>query len=129
MRAFGHLNLPRLRMLMEAPVLIVTHGPEGALVIHRRGLQWALAESIEKPVDICGAGDSFSAAAALALRATADPFEAADFGNLVASVTIMKKGTGTASPEEVLKRASTPRFFHRSVPVIDIPGGVGPGPQ
>jgi hypothetical protein len=54
------------------------------------------------PVDICGAGDSFSAGASLALRVTGSPAEAARFGNLVASITIMKKGTGTASPEEVL---------------------------
>ena len=30
---------------------------------------------------------------------------AARFGNLVASITIMKKGTGTATPAEVLKKA------------------------
>jgi sugar/nucleoside kinase (ribokinase family) len=53
-------------------------------------------------VDICGAGDSFSAGSALALAAGAPPAEAVRFGNLVTSVTIMKKGTGTASPEEVL---------------------------
>jgi hypothetical protein len=28
-----------------------------------------------------------------------------EFGNLVASITIMKKGTGTASPAEVLEAA------------------------
>ena len=56
-------------------------------------------------MDICGAGDSFSAGAALALRVTGSPAEAARFGNLVASITIMKKGTGTASPEEVLAAA------------------------
>jgi sugar/nucleoside kinase (ribokinase family) len=54
-------------------------------------------------VDICGAGDSFSAGAVTALAAGATPAEAARFGNLVASVTIMKKGTGTASPSEVLE--------------------------
>jgi sugar/nucleoside kinase (ribokinase family) len=54
-------------------------------------------------VDICGAGDSFSAGAALTLAVTGSPLEAARLGNLVASVTIMKKGTGTASPEEVLQ--------------------------
>ncbi len=30
------------------------------------------------------------------------PWRPPRFGNLVASITIMKKGTGTASPEEVL---------------------------
>jgi bifunctional ADP-heptose synthase (sugar kinase/adenylyltransferase) len=33
---------------------------------------------------------------------TGDPVQAAMFGNLVASITVMKKGTGTASPQEVL---------------------------
>jgi bifunctional ADP-heptose synthase (sugar kinase/adenylyltransferase) len=28
--------------------------------------------------------------------------EAASFGNIVASITVMKKGTGTASPQEIL---------------------------
>ena len=58
-----------------------------------------------KPIDICGAGDSFSAGAACALAATGNPIEAAWFGNLVASITVQKTGTGTASPEEVLQAA------------------------
>jgi len=58
--------------------------------------------AVEKPVDICGAGDSFSAGAAMTLAVTGSGIEAARVGNLVASITIMKKGTGTASPEEVL---------------------------
>ena len=33
---------------------------------------------------------------------TKSPVIAAQFGNIVASITIMKKGTGTASPSEVL---------------------------
>jgi hypothetical protein len=40
----------------------------------------------------------------MALRVTGDPIGAVEFGNLVASITIMKKGTGTASPEEVLDK-------------------------
>jgi sugar/nucleoside kinase (ribokinase family) len=57
---------------------------------------------VENPVDICGAGDSFSAGAATALRVTGSPADAARFGNLVASITIMKPGTGTASAAELL---------------------------
>ena len=60
---------------------------------------------VANPVDICGAGDSFSAGAAMALVVTGDPLQAARFGNLVAGITIMKKGTGTAVPEEVLAAA------------------------
>jgi bifunctional ADP-heptose synthase (sugar kinase/adenylyltransferase) len=42
----------------------------------------------------------------MALAAGGSPIEAARFANLVASVTIMKKGTGTASPAEVLAAAA-----------------------
>jgi len=42
----------------------------------------------------------------MALAAGGSPVDAARFGNLVASVTIMKKGTGTASPAEVLTAAT-----------------------
>jgi sugar/nucleoside kinase (ribokinase family) len=91
-----------MRRRTEARCLIVTHGEVGALVVDERGAQWAKARAVEHPVDICGAGDSFSAGGALALRVTGDPLYAAGFGNRIASITIMKKGTGTASPEEVL---------------------------
>ncbi len=66
-------------------------------------------QPVENPVDICGAGDSFSAGAAVALAVTGSAVEAVRFGNLVASITIMKKGTGTASPEEILRAEAAAR--------------------
>jgi len=100
-RAFGRIDYQELRRLTEAPLLVITQGGEGAVVIGEHGSTLVEARRIENPVDICGAGDSFSAGAALTLKVTGDPIAAARFGNLVASITIMKKGTGTASPEEV----------------------------
>jgi rfaE bifunctional protein kinase chain/domain len=102
MRALGCVDYVQLRRHMEAKLLVITHGGDGALVVSQGGAAWARAHRVENPVDICGAGDSFSAGAALAFRVTGDPTAAARFGNLVASVTIMKKGTGTASPGELL---------------------------
>ncbi|MGO9257635.1 MAG: bifunctional heptose 7-phosphate kinase/heptose 1-phosphate adenyltransferase [Bryobacteraceae bacterium] len=106
LRAVGRVDYPELRRRMEAPLLVITHGAEGALLLDEAGERWVRTRPIEHPVDICGAGDSYSAGAALALKVTGDPVAAARFGNLVASITIMKKGTGTASPEEVLRAAS-----------------------
>ena len=85
--------------------MFVTRGPQGVVVVEDGAETVVPARAIEKPVDICGAGDSFSAGLGMALAATRSPAEAAHFGNLVASITIMKKGTGTASPEEVLAAA------------------------
>jgi rfaE bifunctional protein kinase chain/domain len=102
--AFGCVDYAALRRHTQAPLLIVTHGGEGALLIDETGSRWERTRPETNPIDICGAGDSFSAGAAMTLAATRSPEQAVRFGNLVASITIMKKGTGTASPEEVLRK-------------------------
>jgi rfaE bifunctional protein kinase chain/domain len=99
---FGRIDYPGLRRHVEAGLLMVTHGASGALVVEEGGETLVATRPVAHPIDICGAGDSFSAGAALALAAGATAAEAAGFGNLAASITIMKKGTGTASPKEVL---------------------------
>jgi sugar/nucleoside kinase (ribokinase family) len=101
-RVFGKVDFPALRAHAAASLMIVTHGGEGAQVIDAKGETMVAGRAVEKPVDICGAGDSFSAGGAMTFAVTGSGVEAARFGNLVASITIMKKGTGTASPEEVL---------------------------
>ncbi|HXX24472.1 MAG TPA: PfkB family carbohydrate kinase, partial [Terriglobia bacterium] len=103
---FGKVDFKRLRERLHTRAVIVTHGPQGALVIEEGKETWTKARPVEKPVDICGAGDSFAAATALTMAVTHDPVIAAGFGNLAASITIMKKGTGTASPEEVMEAAA-----------------------
>jgi len=103
-RALGRVDFPALRRHMGAPLLIVTHGGQGAEIVDEGGVRWVETKRVEQPVDICGAGDSFSAGASMALRASGDPETAIRFGNLVASITIMKRGTGTASPEELLAK-------------------------
>lgn len=110
MRAFGRIDYQELRRLTESPLLVITYGGDGALVIGAHGSTRVESRRVENPVDICGAGDSFSAGAALALKITGDPIAAARFGNLVASITIMKKGTGTASPEELIAALTEPRL-------------------
>lgn len=98
----GGLTLEALRRRIGAKPMIVTEGERGARVISESGEQVVPCRRVT-PVDICGAGDSFSAGCALALAITGDPARAAWFGNLVSSVTIQKKGTGTASPEELIE--------------------------
>lgn len=94
-------TLASLRAHGNAPALFVTHGGAGITIETAAGRDFVETTRVANPVDICGAGDSFSAGAAMALAAGAPARAAALFGHRVASVTIMKKGTGTASPQEL----------------------------
>jgi hypothetical protein len=106
--ACGRMGIPldygELRAALEAPSLFVTNGAEGVDIFTADSHRHVPTRRIANPVDICGAGDSFSAGAVCALALGASHEEAAQFGNLVASITVMKPGTGTASPSELLAR-------------------------
>ena len=99
---FGDVDYQRLRAHAGSRLMFVTRGPQGVLVVEDNSAVLVPPQAVREPVDVCGAGDSFSAGAAMALAITGSAVEAARFGNLVASITIMKKGTGTANPGEVL---------------------------
>ena len=101
-KLFGAVDYQQLLRHVQSPFLYVTQGEAGVTLIAPDCEQRIPTNQVAKPVDICGAGDSFTAGAAMALAVTGSPLEAARFGNLVASITIMKKGTGTAAPEELL---------------------------
>ncbi|MDX2150579.1 MAG: PfkB family carbohydrate kinase [Bryobacteraceae bacterium] len=103
----GVYDLGRLRAHVEAPLVITTCGGDRVeIAAPGSPVETIPTRKIENPVDICGAGDSFSAGAATAYALSRDARAAAVFGDLVASVTIMKKGTGTATPHEILAAAS-----------------------
>ncbi|WP_254507006.1 bifunctional heptose 7-phosphate kinase/heptose 1-phosphate adenyltransferase [Anatilimnocola floriformis] len=63
------------------------------------------APQVTGPIDICGAGDSATSGIVTALLTGASPVEAAEFGNLIASITIQQLGTtGTATPAQIRDR-------------------------
>lgn len=99
---FGQRDYAALRRETQSKFLIVTLGERGALVLDDEGERLVANVRARKPVDVCGAGDSFSAAAGMAFAISRSAAEAARFGNFAASITIMKRGTGTATPEEML---------------------------
>ena len=69
------------------------------------GLIEVPAYSVAGPIDPVGAGDSTSAGIVAAVSAGAAPWQAAAFGNLVASITVQQLGTtGTATPDQVRAR-------------------------
>lgn len=95
--------LPRFRARAGAPIC-VTLGDAGALVTDPE-MTRAPAVQVEGPLDVTGAGDSFTAGAVLALCSGASLPEAALVGNLAASVTIRQLSvTGTATRRQLASR-------------------------
>ncbi len=91
-----------LTRLLQAPVF-TTCGERGVYVFGCTSATLP-AVKVEGSVDPTGAGDSFSAAAVLALASGATCPEAALVGNLAASRTVRQLATtGTASQKDLLK--------------------------
>ena len=95
--------LPRFRARVGAPIC-VTLGKVGALVTDPE-ITRVPAVQVKGPLDVTGAGDSFTAGAVLALCSGASLPEAALVGNLAASVTIRQLSvTGTATRRQLSRR-------------------------
>lgn len=107
LRLFGDIDYQRLRSAIGDRPMVITKGSRGSMIVGDGKERNIPAAPVGEPVDICGAGDSFAAGMALALYAAGDFEQAVRFGNLVAGITIMKKGTGVALPAEVLTRANS----------------------
>lgn len=101
LRLLGKDDPAAFTRTLELRALVVTQGDKGVACYEQHQTTHIPAPPVEKIVDICGAGDSFSAGAVSALAGGATLQESLAFGNLVASITITKLGTGTAHPEEV----------------------------
>ena len=85
--------------------LFVTVGTEGILVFDDGQIRHVQGIPLDTETDPVGAGDSVSAAIVATLCGGFSHLEAAQVGNLVASVTVTKIGTtGTASHTEVIER-------------------------
>ncbi len=86
--------------------VVCTLGERGMLVaLPGKPPELAAGYPVAGPVDIVGAGDAASSGFLSALLSGASEVEAADVGNLVASITVQQLGTtGTATPEQLLAR-------------------------
>lgn len=87
--------------------LLLTLGPDGALLMDRSGELLRMPSMAQEVFDVSGAGDTVTAWAGAALAAGASVVEAAWLANLAAGVEVTKQGTATVSPTEVLLAAES----------------------
>lgn len=96
----------RLLELLDSDMLAITLAAGGVLLLTRNGAPLHVpAHPVERP-NVAGAGDTFTAALALALAVGATPAEAARIGVDAASISVAKARTAVAGHQELLQRAS-----------------------
>jgi rfaE bifunctional protein kinase chain/domain len=94
----------RLSQHTGKPVFL-TVGEQGVLVVDGEHITHIPAVPVAGEIDIVGAGDSTSAGTVSALCSGASLVEAAQVGQLVASITVQQIGTtGVATRQQVLQR-------------------------
>ncbi len=99
---FTDVDCERLRESLGLEALLVTRGNKGMLLIEAsRKPVFIDAVGSSEPVDVTGAGDTVIAAYSLGLAAGLSFAEGAGIANHAGSIVVMKKGTATASAEEL----------------------------
>ncbi|WP_087485826.1 bifunctional heptose 7-phosphate kinase/heptose 1-phosphate adenyltransferase [Brachybacterium massiliense] len=81
--------------------VIVTLGPEGMLIHEASGRQTRIASDVIEVADVTGAGDTVTAALAVALADGAEIVEAARWATRAAAIAVSRSGTYAVSREEV----------------------------
>ncbi|MBD3310494.1 hypothetical protein GF351_04700 [Candidatus Woesearchaeota archaeon] len=81
---------------------LITRGKDG-MIMFNRNTMFSLPSYADEIVDVTGAGDTVTAAFALALAAGASPERAAVISNAAAAVAVKKPGTAAATPKEVME--------------------------
>jgi rfaE bifunctional protein kinase chain/domain len=93
----------RLRAALGYRSLLITRGKHGVLLLEEgRPPLHVAAVGSHDAVDVTGAGDTVIATYALALASGADFATAARLANHAGGVVVLKRGTATVSPEELL---------------------------
>ncbi|MGI8787344.1 MAG: bifunctional heptose 7-phosphate kinase/heptose 1-phosphate adenyltransferase [Pyrinomonadaceae bacterium] len=83
--------------------LLITRGNLGMLLIERgKSPVYLEAVGAKEPVDVTGAGDTVIAAYALGLASGLSFADAANTANHAGGIVVMKKGTASVTPDELL---------------------------
>jgi D-glycero-beta-D-manno-heptose-7-phosphate kinase len=90
--------------MMDIKALLITRGNKGMSLFFKDGtVNHIPISGSDEIADVTGAGDTVAAVITLALAAGADFLTATLIANMAAGIVVMKRGTATASPEELKK--------------------------
>jgi rfaE bifunctional protein kinase chain/domain len=100
------------RQLLErlgARILLVTRGSRGMALLERDGgTSFLPIHGTDEIADVTGAGDTVISTFTVALASGASPIDAATLANMAGGIVVMKRGTATVSPGELVQAVGTP---------------------
>jgi len=100
---FTDADCERLRERLGLEALLVTRGNKGMLLVENGKAPLSIdAVGPTAPVDVTGAGDTVIAAYAVGLASGLSYADAASIANHAGGVVVMKRGTATATADELL---------------------------
>ena len=93
---------------LDARLLLVTRGSRGMALLERDGAtSFIPIHGTDEIADVTGAGDTVIATFTTALASGAAPAEAAQLANIAGGIVVMKRGTATVSPAELVQALAT----------------------
>ena len=95
-----------LQAQTQAQALAITRGARGVSLFENNCPPQHVPAHTVEVFDVAGAGDTFLAAATLALAAGADCLQGTTIGNLAAAASVRHVGVVAVTPEEVLRVAN-----------------------
>jgi rfaE bifunctional protein kinase chain/domain len=101
----GRVLLDRL----DARLLLITRGSRGMALLERDGgSSFIPIHGTDEIADVTGAGDTVISTFTVALASGAAPIDAAALANMAGGIVVMKRGTGTVSPGELVQALEVP---------------------
>jgi len=94
----------RLRDELDLRAVLITRGNRGMILVDDSGDGFHIPIcGSDEITDVTGAGDTVAAVFTASLAAGASFYEAARLSNYAGAVVVMKRGSATASPEEIIR--------------------------
>ena len=88
---------------LDLKAVLITRGNKGMVLVERSGAASDIPIcGSDEITDVTGAGDTVAGVLTASLAAGASFYEAARLSNYAGAVVVMKRGTATASPEELI---------------------------
>ncbi len=109
----------QLKALLRTSFLLITRGSRGMTLVESDRAVHLPVHGTDQVADVTGAGDTVIGTFALALAAGATALEAAMLANYAGGLVVMKMGTATLSPDELIAGIEASPIHPEAIPWVE----------